>query len=147
MGTEYMGVVNTTRTGLPCQNWSSQTPNEHDQYTKILAWALEENYCRNPDRDVGPWCYAAEGNIRYQYCNIPNCAGWCLTQQQQIQHEHLLLLLLNKIKYNNNKNNNNNNTKYHHNTNSKNKSTTSITNPIHLLILPLLQLIKAETRF
>uniref|UniRef100_A0A8C5JCC4 Kringle domain-containing protein n=1 Tax=Junco hyemalis TaxID=40217 RepID=A0A8C5JCC4_JUNHY len=37
---------------------------------------LEENYCRNPDKDLkGPWCYTTDPDTRFDYCNIPECEG------------------------------------------------------------------------
>ncbi|XP_009892665.1 PREDICTED: hepatocyte growth factor-like protein [Charadrius vociferus] len=42
---------------------------------------LEENYCRNPDRDKrGPWCYTVNPNIRHQSCGIKKCEdAVCMT--------------------------------------------------------------------
>lgn len=35
---------------------------------------LEENFCRNPDRDSrGPWCYTTSGSVRFQTCGIKSC--------------------------------------------------------------------------
>ncbi|MEQ2202341.1 hypothetical protein XENOCAPTIV_021791, partial [Xenoophorus captivus] len=32
--------------------------------------------CRNPDNDVnGPWCYTTDRNKKWDYCQIPDCAG------------------------------------------------------------------------
>ncbi|XP_070563735.1 muscle, skeletal receptor tyrosine protein kinase-like [Ptychodera flava] len=73
-GEYYRGKVNITESGLPCQSWSSQTPNMHD-YTPDVFPDLPktENYCRNPAGEVNkPWCYTQEGK-RWEYCNISHC--------------------------------------------------------------------------
>ena len=36
-----------------------------------LGSAINNNYCRNPDGDVGPWCIAPNGE--FDYCDIPAC--------------------------------------------------------------------------
>lgn len=34
----------------------------------------DENYCRNPDQSVKPWCYVLSGTgLVKEYCDIPSC--------------------------------------------------------------------------
>ena len=72
-GAKYAGTVNVTVSGTPCQRWSALLP--HLQaYFDILDH--EENYCRNPNNDVTPWCYTMDVNRIKEYCLIPTCLGW-----------------------------------------------------------------------
>ncbi|XP_047549849.1 hepatocyte growth factor-like protein isoform X5 [Lutra lutra] len=80
-GFKYRGTVAITTGGLPCQHWSQRFPNDH-KYTPTLRNGLEENFCRNPDRDAGgPWCYTTDPAVRFQSCGIKSCREaacvWC----------------------------------------------------------------------
>ncbi|XP_059245732.1 hepatocyte growth factor-like protein isoform X3 [Mustela nigripes] len=80
-GVKYRGTVAITTGGLPCQHWSQRFPNDH-KYTPTLRNGLEENFCRNPDRDPGgPWCYTTDPAVRFQSCGIKSCREaacvWC----------------------------------------------------------------------
>ncbi|XP_040102886.1 hepatocyte growth factor-like protein isoform X1 [Oryx dammah] len=80
-GVEYRGTVAITVGGLPCQHWSHRFPNDH-KFTPTLRNGLEENFCRNPDRDPGgPWCYTTDPAVRFQSCGIKSCREaaclWC----------------------------------------------------------------------
>ncbi|XP_047630434.1 hepatocyte growth factor-like protein isoform X3 [Phacochoerus africanus] len=80
-GVEYRGTVAITMGGLPCQRWNHRFPNDH-KYTPTLRNGLEENFCRNPDRDPGgPWCYTMDPAVRFQSCGIKSCREavcfWC----------------------------------------------------------------------
>ncbi|XP_068792606.1 plasminogen-like [Struthio camelus] len=47
---------------------------------------LEENYCRNPDRNEnGPWCFTTDPATRLDYCSIPEC--------EVLQFEGMFLLI------------------------------------------------------
>uniref|UniRef100_A0AAQ5Y9M3 Plasminogen n=1 Tax=Amphiprion ocellaris TaxID=80972 RepID=A0AAQ5Y9M3_AMPOC len=47
----------------------TQTPAERGQPSPT-------QHCRNPDNDVnGPWCYTTDRNKKWDYCQIPDCAG------------------------------------------------------------------------
>ena len=61
IGRDYRGTANTTRTGIPCQNWSDTQPHNH-QFTTVG----EHNFCRNPENSgVNKlWC-RGERIIRY----------------------------------------------------------------------------------
>ena len=44
------------------------------RFTPTLRNGLEENFCRNPDRDPGgPWCYTTDPAVRFQSCGIKSC--------------------------------------------------------------------------
>ena len=81
----YSGTISVTAGGYACQRWDSQSPHIHEQTEADFPddnMTAAENYCRNPDEDVWPWCYTVEPAIRYQYCRlseIPCCEYW---QQQ-----------------------------------------------------------------
>ncbi|MEE6511845.1 hypothetical protein FKM82_018677, partial [Ascaphus truei] len=76
-GEDYRGTRSTTTRGHTCQHWSSQSPQEHNNFTPITHpnEDLNKNYCRNPDRDInGPWCYiTTPGTLQWDYCDIPRC--------------------------------------------------------------------------
>ncbi|XP_076443347.1 adhesion G protein-coupled receptor L3-like isoform X2 [Babylonia areolata] len=71
---KYMGRVNRTRDGTPCQAWSSQRPQEH-QYEPdhFPDGAHPHNYCRTTSDSQRPWCYGTYGK-RWQYCEVNDCA-------------------------------------------------------------------------
>lgn len=53
------------------------------RYTPTLRNGLEENFCRNPDRDPGgPWCYTTDPAVRFQSCGIKSCreGNWLLVE-------------------------------------------------------------------
>ncbi|OXB56190.1 hypothetical protein ASZ78_016969 [Callipepla squamata] len=79
-GTSYRGTRDTTERGLRCQHWQATTPHDH-RFLPSPRNGLEENYCRNPDRDKrGPWCYTVDPNVRHQSCGIKKCEdAICMT--------------------------------------------------------------------
>ncbi|XP_053075342.1 hepatocyte growth factor-like protein isoform X5 [Acinonyx jubatus] len=75
VGEQYRGLVNRTRKGVPCQHWSTEMPHM-PQFTPTSAphAHLEENFCRNPDRDShGPWCYTTDPGTPFDYCALRRC--------------------------------------------------------------------------
>ncbi|XP_044024914.1 plasminogen [Siniperca chuatsi] len=77
-GETYRGPTSITMLGVTCQAWSAQTPHQHNSFTPQShpTKGLEGNSCRNPDGDVnGPWCYTTDRNKKWDYCQIPDCAG------------------------------------------------------------------------
>ncbi|XP_063686301.1 uncharacterized protein LOC134820046 [Bolinopsis microptera] len=77
LGLNYRGTKSTTVSGLPCQNWESQSPNYHSRTPENYPdTGLESNnYCRNPDHEgAGPWCYNSQSTEpRWEYCDVPVC--------------------------------------------------------------------------
>ncbi|TKS75381.1 Plasminogen [Collichthys lucidus] len=77
-GVTYRGPTSITVLGVTCQAWSAQTPHQHNSFTPQShpTKGLEGNSCRNPDGDVnGPWCYTTDRTKKWDYCQIPDCAG------------------------------------------------------------------------
>ncbi|XP_036914939.1 plasminogen [Sturnira hondurensis] len=73
-GENYRGTVAVTASGHTCQHWSQQTPHKHNRTPENFPCKnLEENYCRNPDGEVAPWCYTTNSEVRWERCHIPSC--------------------------------------------------------------------------
>lgn len=81
-GVSYKGFKQTTSSGRICQKWSSETPhspwyvNIDNLIDKFGAEELETNYCRNPlaaDDQQRPWCYTTDPDVRWEFCDIPDC--------------------------------------------------------------------------
>ncbi|KAK2144777.1 hypothetical protein LSH36_732g01030 [Paralvinella palmiformis] len=83
-GTEYRGYRNRTISGRQCQSWTSQYPHSHDRLTYPNAWILEENYCRNIDDSIEPWCYTTDPDKRFDYCEIPYCSDFIETKPSSL---------------------------------------------------------------
>ncbi|XP_056878848.1 hepatocyte growth factor a isoform X1 [Takifugu flavidus] len=75
-GESYRGSLSTTRSGIPCADWSHHI-NRWDSHSTESHVGLEQNYCRNPDRDKhGPWCYTTPNNLLvWDYCKLKHCAS------------------------------------------------------------------------
>lgn len=76
-GRYYMGNVNVTQSGIPCQHWNSQRPHTHIQPPDVFPQVQDaENYCRNPGgEEPYPWCYTMDESMRWAHCNVPLCAN------------------------------------------------------------------------
>ncbi|XP_078658196.1 plasminogen-like [Branchiostoma floridae x Branchiostoma belcheri] len=75
-GASYRGTVSVTKTGKTCQRWDSQTPHEHIKTPGAYPSAgLERNYCRNPDGELGVWCFTTDPNSRWELCDVPSCVS------------------------------------------------------------------------
>ncbi|KAI8502392.1 hypothetical protein Bbelb_199800, partial [Branchiostoma belcheri] len=71
----YRGTVSVTLTGRTCQQWDSQTPHEHEVTPANLPFSgLEQNYCRNPDKDKNVWCITTDPEQPWEYCDVPRCS-------------------------------------------------------------------------
>ncbi|NXR40586.1 PLMN protein, partial [Zosterops hypoxanthus] len=80
IGVDYRGTEAKTQKGVRCQKWADNAPHKPN-YTpeKYPNAGLEENYCRNPDKDEkGPWCYTTDPDTRFDYCHIPECEVECM---------------------------------------------------------------------
>ncbi|KAF6114449.1 hypothetical protein HJG60_010449 [Phyllostomus discolor] len=75
-GENYRGTVAVTKSGHTCQRWSQQTPHKHNRTPENFPCKnLEENYCRNPDKESAPWCYTTNSDVRWEHCSIPSCSS------------------------------------------------------------------------
>lgn len=74
-GRHYMGTINMTNTGIPCQKWSVHSPHEHIRPPDVFPELRNaENYCRNVGGEESqPWCYTMSRTVRWQHCNVPLC--------------------------------------------------------------------------
>uniref|UniRef100_A0A3Q3AT96 Kringle domain-containing protein n=1 Tax=Kryptolebias marmoratus TaxID=37003 RepID=A0A3Q3AT96_KRYMA len=73
-GEDYRGHHSTTENGYICQRWDSQSPHSHKFTPTIYPnHSLEENYCRNPEGNLRPWCYTTSWFKKWDYCSIPRC--------------------------------------------------------------------------
>jgi len=78
-GELYAGQTSTTMTGIMCQRWDSQSPQQHTIGTSDSEFPGSEtvisavNYCRMLQDDPVPWCYTTQAITRWQYCVIPDC--------------------------------------------------------------------------
>ncbi|KTF78277.1 hypothetical protein cypCar_00009010, partial [Cyprinus carpio] len=73
-GETYRGPMDHTESGKECQRWDSQKPHKHTyQPNRHVGKGLDDNYCRNPNNDVRPWCYTMDKNTPWEYCNISVC--------------------------------------------------------------------------
>ncbi|XP_055917209.1 tyrosine-protein kinase transmembrane receptor Ror2 [Eupeodes corollae] len=74
-GRYYLGHVNISKTGIPCQRWDSQHPHKHIQPPLVFPQIAEgENYCRNAGgEEPYPWCYTTDESVRWQHCDVPLC--------------------------------------------------------------------------
>jgi len=71
-GADYRGTVSTTATGMECQMWSEQTPNQHTKtHANYPRSGLGgHNFCRNPDGEPKPWCYTMDPEGRWDLCDV-----------------------------------------------------------------------------
>ncbi|CAB1346166.1 unnamed protein product, partial [Coregonus sp. 'balchen'] len=73
-GEDYNGPMDHTETGKECQRWDSAKPHRHPyQPKKYPDKGLNDNYCRNPDNRLHPWCYTMDPHTPWEYCNISVC--------------------------------------------------------------------------
>ncbi|CAG0897519.1 unnamed protein product [Darwinula stevensoni] len=78
---DYTGTKQTTKSGLPCQPWLRNSPNDLVPLHSLKKWKFPDelhpshNFCRNPDADAGgPWCYNGAGtDPRWEHCDVPSC--------------------------------------------------------------------------
>ncbi|CAG0886275.1 unnamed protein product [Darwinula stevensoni] len=82
LGTEYMGTVNRTMTGKECLPWNNvpytplpvyYTREWFPDYVVSQYIIPHKNYCRNPGLKEKPWCFVADPEIQWEYCDIPLC--------------------------------------------------------------------------
>ena len=107
-GERYVGKMNRTISGRPCQPWKNQFPHSHP-YSDITAfndYALYDNatiddvsnFCRNPSidelYDEAPWCYTMDESMLREYCDITQCTSETNLTCLITCSKHILLILL-----------------------------------------------------
>jgi hypothetical protein len=73
-GEDYRGAANVTSSGVPCQRWSAQLPQQHFfTHARYPTAGLGAHAaCRNPGGvNAGPWCYTTDPRIRWERCTVP----------------------------------------------------------------------------
>uniref|UniRef100_UPI00398E606C hepatocyte growth factor-like protein isoform X2 n=1 Tax=Pristiophorus japonicus TaxID=55135 RepID=UPI00398E606C len=76
-GEDYDGFVDYTESGRECQRWDLNYPHSHKYQPETYPEKkLDDNYCRNPDGSLRPWCYTTDPAVEREYCNIQKCRGW-----------------------------------------------------------------------
>uniref|UniRef100_A0A8C7ISC8 Hepatocyte growth factor a n=1 Tax=Oncorhynchus kisutch TaxID=8019 RepID=A0A8C7ISC8_ONCKI len=76
-GEDYKGPMDHTESGKECQRWDSSKPHRHPyQPKKYPDKGLNDNYCRNPDNRLRPWCYTMDPQTPWEYCNISVCGEY-----------------------------------------------------------------------
>lgn len=74
----YTGHLNVTKSGLPCQAWSSKYPHEHVYNQNIMFKAdgtadAAKNYCRDPGDHGYVWCYTTDPVVKWEKCDLETC--------------------------------------------------------------------------
>ncbi|XP_044306996.1 coagulation factor XII isoform X2 [Varanus komodoensis] len=76
-GHSYRGMVQSSRSGIPCLPWDSPILLQEfsSNFPRASSLGLgEHNFCRNPDSDSQPWCYVLqEGHLTWEFCNVTRC--------------------------------------------------------------------------
>uniref|UniRef100_A0A8D0C8T6 Hepatocyte growth factor n=1 Tax=Scleropages formosus TaxID=113540 RepID=A0A8D0C8T6_SCLFO len=73
-GEGYRGPMDHSETGKECQRWDLMEPHKHPFHPKRYPdKGLNDNFCRNPDNRLRPWCYTLDPNTPWEYCNITAC--------------------------------------------------------------------------
>lgn len=86
----YRGTHSRSMSGASCLPWDSKLL-VHKIYTtrKANAQALglgRHNYCRNPDKDMKPWCHVLkDSKLTWEYCDVPQCSTCGLRQYKRPQ--------------------------------------------------------------
>ncbi|VDI59835.1 Hypothetical predicted protein [Mytilus galloprovincialis] len=81
-GKHYNGRRVCTKSGIPCQSWTSQVPHSHGfVYGDVFPDKTIEHAgrtCRDPGFLRGsPWCYTQDNYIEWDFCDIPKCQVDC----------------------------------------------------------------------
>ncbi|XP_005384064.1 PREDICTED: prothrombin [Chinchilla lanigera] len=74
-GRHYRGRLAVTSQGSPCLPWAGEQAKSLSQDKDFSPEVkLEENFCRNPNKDEeGAWCFVAGENRDFQYCDLNYC--------------------------------------------------------------------------
>ncbi|XP_031360887.1 prothrombin isoform X1 [Lonchura striata] len=85
-GTLYTGTLSVTVSGAKCLPWNSEKAKEVLHGKQIDPEVeLQENYCRNPDRDdEGAWCVTDESPY-FDYCDLHYCDSSLEDENQEFE--------------------------------------------------------------
>jgi len=74
-GSSYRGNVAVTESGIVCERWDKKTFGVQLYTEKYPNTGLDDNnYCRNPDGEVGPWCFHVDRlDASWERCDVPRC--------------------------------------------------------------------------
>nr|XP_014339977.1 PREDICTED: hepatocyte growth factor isoform X2 [Latimeria chalumnae] len=74
-GESYRGPMDHTESGKECQRWDLLKPHKHNfRPERYPLKGLDDNYCRNPNGELRPWCYTLDPETPWEYCAIKTCA-------------------------------------------------------------------------
>ncbi|CAG0899018.1 unnamed protein product [Darwinula stevensoni] len=85
MGKEYIGTTRTTKTGKHCLRWDSQPYGKPEDFVTNATYedhfrfgnpTLHQDFCRNPTFRQQPWCFVADPDIEWEFCQIPFCPNY-----------------------------------------------------------------------
>ncbi|XP_078421810.1 tissue-type plasminogen activator [Cetorhinus maximus] len=96
-GANYRGTRSYSKSGSRCLNWDSKTVRNKP----VTAWVPNahhlglgsHSYCRNPSRNLKPWCYIMKGGrVTWEYCNIQQCvsSGTCGKREPRAEQYRIL---------------------------------------------------------
>ena len=71
---QYYGHANVTVGGLSCLRWDSFPQNKQWSSFPDRDIHAAENYCRNPDGDIWPWCFTGDPDVPFDFCSIEDLA-------------------------------------------------------------------------
>ncbi|XP_053387352.1 hyaluronan-binding protein 2-like [Mercenaria mercenaria] len=75
----YVGTINVTKTGYPCQRWADNSGDTlvHVSYFPESSIYEAENFCRNPNSNLNYplWCFTTNPSAsnRWEHCDIQIC--------------------------------------------------------------------------
>ncbi|KAG9335230.1 hypothetical protein JZ751_005586 [Albula glossodonta] len=73
-GEQYRGPMDHTDSGRECQRWDLSEPHRHPFHPKRYPdKGLKDNFCRNPDNRLRPWCFTVDPKTPWEYCDIKVC--------------------------------------------------------------------------
>jgi cysteine-rich repeat protein len=74
-GEDYEGCQSITRSGIPCQKWTEQSPHSHEWKPEKYANLGDHNFCRNPYQQDTIWCITTDPTVRFDYCDPYECGN------------------------------------------------------------------------
>ena len=82
-GSAYAGDMSTTKSGMTCQAWNVQTPNNH-----TFGGFGTHNHCRKPYPDSGTiGCFTTDGSNSWEECDVKNCSE-CNEGKQEFDKDY-----------------------------------------------------------